>query len=736
MWRTRQTDKGTLLFLEGRGEIRYWTDRTDPAGDMRREVQAMLAPDCRVAVAWLGAGHGAAAVFQHCTGLRRLYLIENDEARLQQVRECREVTAALADPRARLIQLSGQPAGSAKLREAFEADSLFFVEGKVGLFVTDRQRRLEPAVSDWVKAALLEYTRSLLSRVALRATRGWHMLANALLNLPHAAAERNLDALRGLARDRPAVVVGAGPSLDKNVAVLAERAARVTVVACDGAWTTLDRAGIVPDVVITTDDTERVWRHFAEVSAARARAVVVALLHSSWPVVRYCRGAIVFARSDLPVDRSLTGATGRPIPVLDSGLCVGHAALEVARILGATPIILIGFDLGYKGTRFHPRHAAVPSFHERPPEPANLTVVPGVDGKPIRTDLSMLMYLREFERRIRLLDRPVWDATEGGARIEGTRVVDLQTALAEAGAAKAGASVAAALQAKAGARPEHAPALAPALLQKWEAGAAALLRDVEQACAVHGARPAVGGAHPYPFLARHREMLDMLAGALNPRLHAAFQFAWEDWLKDAARDAARTGTVLSTGIAFLEDIARTARLIPGLLAVLRGPVKTDPAHLHVLAFAREPERPPLFRTIQRLCATAGATLVECAESPDDLPEVWRAFAHTGARAALAVDGALFPAAWAIPGRVCLDLRSRLPEDSLLADQWLPGYAVICGDHATAEAWRAKLPADRPVFTVAGDGVTPLPGPGTTGPDMLSLADLIESLEREVAGPTG
>ena len=72
---------------------------------------------------------------------------------------------------------------------------------------------------------------------------------------------------------------------------------------------------------------------------------------------------------------------------------------------------------------------------------------------------------------------------------------------------------------------------------------------------------------------------------------------------------------------------------------------------------------------------------------------------------LMLEGALFPASWAVPGAACIDLRLTLPGADTFLEQWhwLPGYAVVGADLEIANAWRERAPADCPVHALLPDG---------------------------------
>ena len=93
-------------------------------------------------------------------------------------------------------------------------------------------------------------------------------LLNTLKNLPAIASEGDVDALKGAFTDVPAIVVGAGPSLDRNLDLLRRASSRSIIIAVDTALRPLLTAGIVPHVVVAVDPSELNARHLRELPDA------------------------------------------------------------------------------------------------------------------------------------------------------------------------------------------------------------------------------------------------------------------------------------------------------------------------------------------------------------------------------------------------------------------------------------------------------------------------------------
>ncbi|MGC8613568.1 MAG: 6-hydroxymethylpterin diphosphokinase MptE-like protein [Conexivisphaera sp.] len=143
--------------------------------------------------------------------------------------------------------------------------------------------------------------------------------------------------LRSIVEGRPAVVVGAGPSLERWAGLIAGGWPPFprSLIAADDATTALLSRGVVPDVIVTDLDGDA----GAIGRAARMGSVVVVLAHGD-----NIAGALR-AASTLP---GLV-PTGQVVPLPNSrvygGFTDGDRAVYLAAAMGATRAILVAMEL-------------------------------------------------------------------------------------------------------------------------------------------------------------------------------------------------------------------------------------------------------------------------------------------------------------------------------------------------------------------------------------------------------
>ncbi len=252
---------------------------------------------------------------------------------------------------------------------------------------------------------------------------------NLTQNLDHYAAGATINALRGAAAGRPAVLVAAGPSLAKNIALLKQPSVRDRVVIIT-AQTTLKLLldhGVRPHFV-TALDYHAISKRFYEGLPELHDVTLIAEPKANRAILESYPGPVRVCRS--PFVDTLLGPLARPVDPLPAGSTVAHLSFYVAQYLGCDPIILTGQDLGFSdglyycpGTPIHRVWAGELSafntlemmeWKRIARHRAHLQRVQDVHGRPIYSDEQMLTYLRQFERDFAAAEQRIIDATQGG----------------------------------------------------------------------------------------------------------------------------------------------------------------------------------------------------------------------------------------------------------------------------------------------------------------------------------
>lgn len=171
-------------------------------------------------------------------------------------------------------------------------------------------------------------------------------LLQTLANLPVIAREGDAAVLDGLAAGHPAIVVGAGPSLDAQLPALAALQDRAVIIGADTALRPLLAGGVRPHLLAGIDPTELNARHLSGVDDLDDLFLAAeGSLHPS-AFTGFAGRTFVFKVSDHQPWPSLRAA-GLDRGMLRAWGSVVTTAFDLALRLGCAPILFAGLDLSY-----------------------------------------------------------------------------------------------------------------------------------------------------------------------------------------------------------------------------------------------------------------------------------------------------------------------------------------------------------------------------------------------------
>lgn len=248
---------------------------------------------------------------------------------------------------------------------------------------------------------------------------------NSIKNLRYVNATRTLFPYKNTCTGKPAIIVSAGPSLDKNISLLKEN--RDAVVISGGrTLRALLNIGVDPDFLAIID-ASRLSYQLVEPYIGMTTARLVYYYSVPTEMLAMHKGEKITFHQDSAVQQFFQ----EEIINLMAGGSVAHAMTSLAVELGCDPIIFIGQDLAYTNQMEHSHAAASPWRNDEvslTPELEGASFyVDDVYGKKVRTCLQLDLYRRQLERIIESNeDRTFINCTEGGVSIKGTDVFALE----------------------------------------------------------------------------------------------------------------------------------------------------------------------------------------------------------------------------------------------------------------------------------------------------------------------
>lgn len=240
---------------------------------------------------------------------------------------------------------------------------------------------------------------------------GEQEVKNEIHNMKYMAGCRLGAELKGMfPDDMPAIIVSAGPSLEKNVGLLKEAKGKALIFVVDTAIPKVMEHGIKPDAVISIDCIQATESFdfdgidglpfFVHPNTNRA-------------VLNFVKPQnLFFFSSDSTVWNNLFKKLGKDITAMSMGGSVATAAMTNLISWGIKRIILIGQDLALTGNRMHVGEASI----EVSAEDNQYKIVKDISGEDIITRKDFYYILKWMEETaLKHSDIEFVDATEGGA---------------------------------------------------------------------------------------------------------------------------------------------------------------------------------------------------------------------------------------------------------------------------------------------------------------------------------
>ncbi len=153
--------------------------------------------------------------------------------------------------------------------------------------------------------------------------------------------------------DIPAIVVGAGPSLDKNIRWLAPAQDHALIISVDTILGAMEKIGVRPTIAVSLDPQPDIAMMFEGVRSSGIPLVAPTIIHPS--VLEAWKGELVFYNKFAPDIPRLVeiGKSNPETGYLIPGGSVLSIGLDLAFRMGANPIAFIGQDLSYpKGSAY------------------------------------------------------------------------------------------------------------------------------------------------------------------------------------------------------------------------------------------------------------------------------------------------------------------------------------------------------------------------------------------------
>jgi len=274
------------------------------------------------------------------------FIVESDLEILKAAFEARDFSRILALPH---IHFAWPVAGQNLAEQWMQ----FFdpVQAKGSTFLTHLpSASLDPELFKTAAEIIQSQTFQIFTDINTLIEKSQIFLDNFVQNIRKAALAPGVVKFADKFSNMPAVIVSAGPSLDKNIHELRGCEDRMIILSTDTALKPLLAAGIEPHFVLTGDPFHANYLHLEGASVEKSLIVAEA---TSYPeVFSQFENQVVTCTYDNSSLRSLSDLLGNK-GVLRAWGSVATMALDFALLLHCDPVIFVGQDLAHTGGRIY-----------------------------------------------------------------------------------------------------------------------------------------------------------------------------------------------------------------------------------------------------------------------------------------------------------------------------------------------------------------------------------------------
>lgn len=225
--------------------------------------------------------------------------------------------------------------------------------------------------------------------------------------------------------DIPAIIVAAGPSLNKNIKELKRAKNKSFIIAVDTALKPLIKEGIIPDIFVMIDGLKPIELFKAE---GVENIPMIASAVSAYDVFEFHKGMKFYYRESYAYINDIFDKLDIPFRNIPTGGSVANNAFAFAYLSGFSTIILVGQDLALTGNKPY----ADGTFEEtiKTVDTKGAIMVEGNIEPLVPTVINLKIFLDWYNDYLSLVEGVrVINATEGGAKISNTEIMTLKEAI-------------------------------------------------------------------------------------------------------------------------------------------------------------------------------------------------------------------------------------------------------------------------------------------------------------------
>ncbi|MDF2882749.1 MAG: hypothetical protein K0R54_3306 [Clostridiaceae bacterium] len=246
-------------------------------------------------------------------------------------------------------------------------------------------------------------------------------------NIKHTLDSVLINEFRNKFKNIPAVVVSAGPSLEKNIELLKEVQEKFIIITGIRTVSSLSSKGIKPHFVCVVDPTETMYN--VAKNSLNCKSAFAFCECTNYKIVEEYKGKKIFFQEGINLKDVTPELLNVQVDSLWAGGSVAHTCTALGKYLGCNPIIFVGQDFAYTNDKYHAESA---SDDNNIINPDNTIFVDDINGEKVRTSKLLNTYKKNMEQFIKVSKDTLFiNSTEGGANMMGTKIQPLGSVINE-----------------------------------------------------------------------------------------------------------------------------------------------------------------------------------------------------------------------------------------------------------------------------------------------------------------
>lgn len=228
----------------------------------------------------------------------------------------------------------------------------------------------------------------------------------------------------------PAIIVSAGPSLNKNINTLKSAKNKALFLSAGSSFRILKKNGINPDFAVAIDGSPKIKDIYDGLDITGSDLIYIN--RTNYEVVQaYSNNRVLFIDSEDKLSQNLGKKIGIDFQIVPPDQTVAGVCVWLASIFGCDPIILVGQDFAYTGMELHAEGAAhMRNFKETISTNAEGFIkMKDIYGEDIYTVTSLLSSRTSMEDKITYainMGHKFINATEGGIGVANCNNMNLK----------------------------------------------------------------------------------------------------------------------------------------------------------------------------------------------------------------------------------------------------------------------------------------------------------------------